>query len=371
MKNILVFGMTENPGGVESVIMNYYKNINPQKIRFDFLCNTKEKIAYEDYIQKHGSKIYKITARNDNPIKYKKEVRQFFKKYSKKYDCFWMNVNNLVNIDYLILAKKYGIERRIIHSHNSKIMDDGVKGKIKGLIHNVNKKVVVKYATDFWACSSEAADFFYKTKKKPNIKIIENAIDVNKFEFDDTRREKIRKQYNILANDIVIGDIGRLESQKNIGYLISVFERYHKINPNSYLMIVGNGSLQKELKKIVMEKRLTKNVIFTGAVANTQDYLSAFDVFMMPSLYEGLPVTLVEAQAAGLKCVVADNITKEVNVSENIEYLPIDSTAIDLWKSKVTKSQNRIDEGKKLLGSVFDISRSADYLEKKILEVIK
>ena len=135
-------------------------------------------------------------------------------------------------------------------------------------------------------------------------------------------------------------------------------------------MIVGNGSLREELKKYAVSKQLDQYIIFTGEIDNPNDYLSAFDMFIMPSLYEGLPVTLVEAQAAGLKCIVANNITREVNITGNIEYLSINKDSISLWANHVVKSNDRVNNGKKLIGSFFDISKSADYLEKKILEVI-
>ena len=147
MKRVLVFGVTENPGGVESVIMNYYRNIDRNKIQFDFLCNTKE-VAYEDEIIKMGGKIYKITGRSVNRRQYMNDMEKFFSENAKKYTTIWVNVCSLANIDYLKFAKKYGIKYRIIHSHNSENMDS----KLRGLLHKFNKKIIIKYATDFWAC---------------------------------------------------------------------------------------------------------------------------------------------------------------------------------------------------------------------------
>ena len=135
-KKVLVFGMTENPGGVESVIMNYYRNIDLKRVHFDFLCNSYEPIAYEDELTSNGAKCFHFVARSKNPIKYHKELKTFFKKHADEYSAIWVNVCSLANIDYLKLAKKYGISKRIIHSHNSENMDS----KLRGKLHEYNKK---------------------------------------------------------------------------------------------------------------------------------------------------------------------------------------------------------------------------------------
>ena len=159
MIKILVFGITQNPGGVESVIMNYYQKLNKNKIQFDFLCNTLE-VAYEKEILKLGGKIYRITARSENAKKYKKELEDFYKKHAHEYNAIWVNVCSLANIDYLKMAKKYNIKYRIIHSHNSENMDS----KLRGILHKINKKLIKKYATDYWACSEEAGKWFFNKK---------------------------------------------------------------------------------------------------------------------------------------------------------------------------------------------------------------
>jgi glycosyltransferase involved in cell wall biosynthesis len=356
MKNIIVYGLTDRRGGIESFLINYsnyFKNIS-----LDFIKVTPNDLSYERNLKNNS--IYYVPMRRDNARLRKLEIKKIFKQ--KKYDALWFNSNDLASVDIIKEAKKAGI-KCIAHAHNSRT--DKLNRTIR---HSINKILVNKDFDGKFACSMSAAKWFYPDYKDATI--IYNAINIENHLFSQEKRNNIRKMYEIPQDYMVLGDVGRLEKQKNMSYLIDIFERYHQKNPKSRLMIVGNGSQQIELKKYVKNKKLSKFVIFTGEVDNTTDYLSALDVFLMPSLYEGLPVTLVEAQAAGLKCIVADNITREVNVTDNIEYLPIKESSIDLWVDDIVKSNNRLAEGKKLLGSNFDIKKSASYLEKKIFEVL-
>lgn len=356
MKNIIVYGLTDRRGGIESFFINYsnyFKNIS-----LDFIKVTPNDLSYERNLKNNS--IYYVPMRRDNARLRKLEIKKIFKQ--KKYDALWFNSNDLASVDIIKEAKKAGI-KCIGHAHNSRT--DKLNRTIR---HSINKILVNKDFDGKFACSMSAAKWFYPDYKDATI--IYNAINIENHLFSQEKRNNIRKMYEIPQDYMVLGDVGRLEKQKNMSYLIDIFERYHQKNPKSRLMIVGNGSQQIELKKYVKNKKLSKFVIFTGEVDNTTDYLSALDVFLMPSLYEGLPVTLVEAQAAGLKCIVADNITREVNVTDNIEYLPIKESSIDLWVDDIVKSNNRLAEGKKLLGSNFDIKKSASYLEKKIFEVL-
>ncbi len=210
MINVLIFGLTENPGGIESFIMSYYRNIDKNDIHFDFLCNTHNDVAFEDELEVNGSIVYHIEMRSKNRKKYKKELKCFFEKYAEKYNAIWINVCSLANIDYLIYAKKYNIPCRIIHSHNSMNMDS----KLRGILHTINKQIVGKYATNFWACSHDAAKWFYKKSLIEKSKIIPNAIDINAMRFSDEKRRMVREQYDWDNQTKVIGNIGRLHFQK-------------------------------------------------------------------------------------------------------------------------------------------------------------
>lgn len=244
MYNILVFGMTENPGGVESFLMNYYRYIDKSKFQFDFLCNSYEKVAYEDEILKLGGKTFHFPARSRNPVEYYKALKHFFGNYGKKYCAIWVNVSSLANIDYLKFAKKCGIPKRIIHSHNSKNMDN----KWRGLLHWINRKTIAQYATDYWACSEEAADWFYEKLLRKDVVIIRNAIDVEKMAFDNAKRTIIRKTLD-WEDNFIIGNIGRLHFQKNQMFILEIFSEVQKQISSARLVLVGQGEDETKLKK--------------------------------------------------------------------------------------------------------------------------
>jgi len=219
MKKVLVFGMTENPGGIESVVMNYYRHIDRNVIQFDFLCNCSS-IAYEDEIKFLGGKIYYITARKVNYFKFKAELKNFMQKHETEYSAIWVNVCSLINIDYLISAKKYRIPKRIIHCHNSS--NDG--GIIKFCIHQFNKKRLTRYATHFWSCSEDASPWFFdeRIRQSANYKVIINGIDVQKYSSNQAIREQYREKLEI-KDKVVIGHVGRFHFQKNHRLLIEWF----------------------------------------------------------------------------------------------------------------------------------------------------
>lgn len=367
MYKVLVFGMTQNPGGVESFLMSYYRKINKSKIRFDFLCNTKEKIAYEDEILSMGSRIFKISARSKHPIRYKKELNDFFKKNASNYDCIWVNVNSLANIDYLKLAKRYGIKRRIIHSHNSQNMD----GKFRGLLHTHNKKVIANYATDFWACSESAANWFYDDKLISNAKIIKNAIDLSKVKFDPFKRKQIRKKYS-LTNQLVLGNVGRLHFQKNQIFAIRVLNEMLKSKSNVKLVLIGDGPDRNMIKEKIDELKLEDSVVLAGVQNNVADWLSAFDIFIFPSVFEGLPIAGVEAEANGLPILASTSInSSDLRINPNLNYCDL-KDGEKKWAQKILNmslkrvSQEEIKNNFNEAG--YNIDTEVKKLEKLLVE---
>ena len=365
MFNVLVFRMTENPGGVESVIINYYKRLQNKKIHFDFLCNTKNKIAYEDLLISMQSKIYKITARSTNIFDYYKELHSFFKEHAHEYDCIWINVNNLVNIDYLIMAKKFGIKKRIIHSHNSHLMEKGIRANIKKIIHFINKKRLFKYATDYWACSSDAAKWLYIDSILKNVRIIKNAIDSRKLVFNLHKREKIKQKYH-LENSLVIGNVGRLQLQKNQEFCLRVIKNLQVMKPDVKMVFVGEGPDHAKLVELVNKYGLNSKVLFVGVQKDIEGWLSAFDVFLFPSLFEGLPLALLEAQANGVPVVASsDAIPQDVKINKNFKFLSLKQN-ISCWIKYILKVKRENDEEniyKNFLKSGYEINKAASELE--------
>lgn len=367
MYNILVFGMTQNPGGIESFIMNYYRHMNNQIIHMDFLCNSKEPIAYEDELVRSGSRCFHITARSQSYIRFHKDLRELFKEHGEEWDAIWVNVCSLANIDYLKYAKRYGIQRRIIHSHNSQNMDSF----LRGMLHKWNKKRISGLATDFWSCSITAAEWFYSNKILGRVIIIKNAIDIESKRFDETKRSIIR-QKNGWENKLVIGNIGRLHFQKNQLFLLDIFKEYLKNQPESILIMIGQGPDEEVLKKRADELQIKDNVFFAGVQEDIQAWLSCFDIFAFPSLFEGLSIAFIEAQANGLPIVISNNvIPKEIIFNNNIYECNLNDTAAEWSKSIDLAKGNRVDYSvakRNLEAAGFDISLEAKKLESLFLK---
>ena len=324
MKRVLVFGMTENPGGVEKVIIEYYRNIDRKKIQFDFLCNSYNKVAYEDELIALGGRTFHITARRSNPSLYKKELNEVFEKHSSEWMAIWVNVCSLANIDYLKYAKKYNIEKRIIHSHNSHNMDS----KLRGLLHTYNKKRVDKYATDFWACSRNAAEWFYNDKILDKVVYINNAVDTELMRFDENKCAALRNEYGF-DDKYVIGNVGRLHFQKNQKFILDIFKEYNDRHKESVLVLVGQGEDEEALKEKTKELKIEDKVLFAGMQKDIQAWLSAFDLFLFPSLFEGLSVAALEAQVNGVPVLASKGvIPEEVKMNDNFIFFDLQNDAL-------------------------------------------
>lgn len=330
MKKILVVGMTSTAGGVESFLINYCFNKKNNNIKFDFLCSSDEKIAYEDKIKKN-SDIFYITPKRRNPILHNKELKNFFENNSNKYIAIWANLNSLMNIDYLINAKKYGIKHIIIHSHNSSNMG----GKVQQLLHLINRKRIGKIATDFWACSESAAEWFYPDNIISDVCIIKNAINMFDYQFDENKRMLYRKEHNI-EDRKVIGNIGRLHFQKNQQFLLEVLKLLVKQDPNYVLVLIGRGPDYEMLTRKTKELKLQNNVLFMGEQHDIGGWLSAFDIFAFPSKFEGLSIVALEAQANGIPIIASSNAIKQEGLLNSNVSILLDSN-VEEWANEIIK----------------------------------
>lgn len=367
MKKILVFGITDKPGGVESVVMNYYRNINRDNIQFDFLCNT-DVVAYEDEIKKLGGTVYRITARSKDRIQYKKDMREFFENHSKEYESIWVNICSLANIDYLKYAKKYGIKKRIIHAHNSQNMDSF----LRGLLHRVNKLFIKQYATDFWSCSDDSSKWFYnkKIEKDNNYLIVKNAIDLKQYMFNEQIRKEYRNELKI-QDKIVFGNVGRFHFQKNQLFLLKIFKNIKQKINNSVLILVGDGEDREKIENSIKELDISDSVILLGFRNDVQNIMQAMDYFVFPSVFEGLGIVAIEAQMTGLPVFASNRvIPEEVNIDKEI------FTFIDLEKgekewaeiimSKMEKFRQRESNIHLFEEQGYDIQIEARKVEEKI-----
>lgn len=297
--------------GVESVIMNYYRHLDHSKVQFDFICDEDSTRIPYDEIKKLGGRVF-LVPKYQNLSKYLKALEKLFKE--NQYHIVHSNINTL-SVFPLYAAKKAGVPVRISHSHSTSNPKEWKRNLIKNILRPFSKR----YATDYFACSEVAGRYLFgnKTYDRGEVKIIHNAIDIEKFKFDEVARKKLRKELGIKDNTVVIGHVGRFVQQKNHTFLVDVFKEYHKKNPDSKLLLVGSGPLEDKIKKKVEKLGLKDSVLFLGQRDDINKLYSAMDVFCLPSLYEGLPVVGVEAQASGLPCVFSDKITNDTVITKD------------------------------------------------------
>lgn len=332
MYHVLVFGMTSNPGGMESFLMNYCSHMDKERFHFDYLCNTYETIAYENELIAMGAEVYHIPARSERFFRYRKELKAFFEKNGKRYNAIWVNACSLANIDYLILAKKYGIPKRIIHSHSSQSMGKSMRE----LLHKYYRTRIGKYATDFWACSSGAAAYFFPPCRIQNVKIVPNAIDARSFQYDGAKRQYYRKMLH-WEDKFIVGNVGRLHFEKNQLFLLEIFCSIKAIQDHACLLLIGQGEDELKLKRRVRELGLEAAVCFAGVQQDIQGWLSAMDFFLFPSRFEGFGIALLEAQANGLPVLASDRVIPgEVKINENVKFCDLRCSANE-WAEQVLR----------------------------------
>ena len=342
-------------GGAEAMIMNWYRNIDRDSVQFDFLLRSTENI-YSEEISKLGGKVYYTAEYPRHFLKNRKETIQFFKQHAIEYAAIHVHCNALLYVNIFNIAKKYGIETRIIHSHSTK-----TKNKLFELLHKFNKVRIHKKATHFFACSHEAAKWSFNSKCK--YQIITNGIDVDRFKYSDVVREKFRSELN-LDGKIVIGHVGRFLDVKNHMYLLDVFEKINQLRQNSMLVLVGTGPLEKMIQAEAKQRGLSEKIVFLGVRKDVENIYSAMDVFAFPSKYEGFGLALVEAQANGLPCVASDCIPKDCKALDSLKFLPIDDA--ETWADYILNMptvNNRIMCCVDVAKAGFDIKRVVEKLQ--------
>ncbi len=318
-------------GGAESVIMNWYRNIDRSIIQFDFLVRSSDTNCEEE-IKAMGGNVYHVPPFPRSFIRNYIETNRILKK--GKWDIIHVHANALIYLAPLWLAKRYGISTRIIHSHNTHSSFTA--------LHNLNKRLIDYWVTDKFACSDLAAKWMFGDKEYV---FIPNGIDLQKFSFDDNSRNTIREKYRI-ESKTVIGHVGRFTYQKNHKFIIDFFCEYHNRNADSVLMFIGNGEMFKQIQELVENKGLHDSVIFCGAVSDIHKYYSAMDRFIFPSHYEGLPIALIEAQANGLPCLISNIISPMAMMNSNVEMRSLNDnrlTWVETLSQQVRIPGNAID----------------------------
>lgn len=312
--------------GVMGVIMNYYRNIDREKIQFDFIYFIDKDVTYHEEISKLGGFIYRLSTPK-NTLKFVKDFKNSF--FNSQYSILHLHevyLNSLVNP----IARYCGISKIISHSHATRYSDK----KLNAIRNRILCIPINKNTTYRMACSKAAGAFLYGRKviNENNIYILNNAIDCDKFRYSLSVRMEKRNELK-LDHKLVIGHVGRFNEQKNHIFLINVFAEIYKKQKNAILILVGDGPLKEKVQDLVKKFGLEENVLFLGLRNDVNQIIQAMDVFVLPSVYEGLPVIGVEAQAAGLPCIMSDAITKEIDFT-NVTFVSLKKKP-EYWAEKI------------------------------------
>ena len=351
-----VFGKT-NLGGAESRTMDLYRHINRDKVQFDFLVHTDENCFFDHEIQELGGRIYRVPRfKLYNIFSYRKAIKTFFKKHHE-FKAVQGHMTSTASI-YLPIAKKAGIPITIAHARSAGV-DQGIKGSVTRLLRwNLWKK-----ADYLFTCSEIAAISVYGEKAANELAIfIPNAIDAEKFAFNEEIRRNLRNELSI-EDKFVIGHVGRFHYAKNHEYMIDVFQSLSETRINGQepvLLLVGEGDGMQDIKDQVKKLNLQEKVLFLGNHADIWNYYQVFDYFVFPSRFEGLPGTVVEAQASGLRTVMSDTLTKEAVFSDLVHALPITAKP-HVWADYIiqTSLYNRENTCQLVKDSGFDVNAQA------------
>lgn len=354
MKKILIDGMTCNKGGKETFIINHYKKlIATDRYEFTFISYDDE-MAYEDYLKETGASVIHLPPRNRGLVQYVSALNRLLRE--GRFDVVWAHETSLSRCELLMLAKLHRVPKRLIHSHSSSNMGS----RFTYIMHSINKVFLPLWVTDRLACSESAAKWFYRGK---NYRIIKNGIDVEQYRFDQQVRDSIRDAFD-LGDSLVIGHVGRFGFEKNHKKLINVFNNLLRIRPDSKLLLCGDGEERSNIEAQIKELGICDNVLLLGVVDNVHQILQAVDVLVMPSLFEGLPFALLEAQASGLNCVVSDTVSKEADVTDQIVFLPLELDDYK-WAEVIAGelNSNREASAEVIIHKGFDINESVRIVE--------
>ena len=356
MKRLLCLVSGMNAGGAETFLMKVYRGLDRQQYQMDFCINIPEKCFYEDEIISMGGKIFRIPSKSQNMKAFSRQLRELVK--SEKYEYALRITSNAMGFWDMKLAKQAGAKICAIRSSNS---SDG--GTLRALLaHTAGRLLYSRYIDIKLAPSDLAARYTFGRRSYENgeVTILHNAVDLDVFFYDEEKRNSIRAELGVLPDDFLVGHIGRFYNQKNHAFLLKVFAEILHQQPNSHLLLVGKGDLEQQIRQQAKDMAITDKVIFAGVRSDIPQILSAMDVFVFPSLYEGMPNTVIEAQATGLHCVIADTITREADITGLVEYLPLSAPEHWAQLALAAAKQPRRDTRQDFIDHRYDIQSTVD-----------
>ncbi len=352
MKRVLCLISGMNAGGAETFLMKLYRELDKSRFQMDFCINVTEKCFYEDEIISMGGKIYRIPTKSEDVKRFRRELSRIIRENGYKY--VLRVTSSAMGFLDLHIAKKAGAQVCAARSSNA---SDG--GSFKSLaVHRLGRFLYGKAVDVKIAPSDLAARYTFgdKAYESGQVIILHNAIDTGLFEYKPDGRNRVRAELGITDDTYLIGHIGRLSTQKNHVFLLDIFDKIKQREPQAVLLLVGKGELEAQIREKASFLGIADSVIFAGVRADIPDVLSAMDAFVFPSLYEGMPNTVIEAQATGLPCIIADTITREADITGIVEYLPLNADA-DEWAVKALAAAEapRKDTKSDLIAAHYDI----------------
>lgn len=345
-------------GGLETMLMNYYRHIDRDLVQFDFLTHRDFRADYDDEIESLGGKIYRLPRLVPWSPSYHKALDNFFAEHAE-YRIVHVHQDCLSSV-ILKAAEKHGVPVRIAHSHTI-----SQNKNFKYIVKLYYRRQIPRYATQLFACGEAAGEWMFQGAA---FEILNNAIDARQYQFDPMRSRQKRLELGIPEDGFVVGHVGRFSPEKNHKFLLDVFAEVHRQQKNAFLLLVGGGSLRPEAEKKVQSLGLNRNVIFTGVRNDVPDLMQAMDLFVFPSLYEGLPVTMIEAQAAGLPCILSEGVPPEACITDNAQRISLEKSP-HLWAERIlAQPRNRADTYQDIVDAGFDIVENAKWLQDFYLE---
>ncbi|WP_176761709.1 glycosyltransferase [Tessaracoccus oleiagri] len=344
--------MTANRGGKEAFIMNTFKALRGQ---YDCWFLADQAIAYRDEISDLGGHVVDITPRGTNPIRYLRDLRALFR--SNEFEAIWLNQTVVNSIEPLILAKLSGVPYRILHSHSSRNMGS----RLTGTLHRIQRPLVPLFANRRFACARPAAKWLFGNRPYT---FIPNAFDVSEFTFDPATRESAREELGIDDDQIALVHVARFGEEKNHAFTVQVLNELIRRGQPAVAIYIGDGSLRAGIEEQVDRLGLREHTRFLGMIPDVAVKLQASDVSLLPSFFEGLPFTVLEAQAAGLPSIVSTAVTDEVDAAGTVRFLPLEAGA-EVWADEVLsvlQTHIRPAGVNPLVGTAFDSAHSSQLL---------
>lgn len=366
MKKILIYAPTASSSGITQYILNFLNRADLDAFHFDILSYQNERL--EKWANEHGSKYYNLTVSlYKHPLKYKKFLMRVF---GDGYDAIHFHASTISTARPFKYAKKCGVQKLILHSHAVSIESASkLRKAVFTVIHKMLRAPVAKIITRHCACSNAAADWMFGPKYTKRAVIMKNAVDFKLFSYHQTFREQIREQFNI-QTPYIIGHVGRFAEVKNHRFILDVFNFICSKRNDCTLMLIGEGSLKNSMVAYAKQLGIENRVLFVPFCEDVYKYYSAMDLFLLPSLFEALPITLVEAQVSGLPIIVSNRVSAISDITKTLTFIPLEES-IEVWAEEISKkldAKNRYENTEKLVSDGFSLEEQITEIQNLYLD---